>query len=222
MIHLGSIGGTTIRVDLSFLILMALFMANGYDPSRGIEYVLLWIPVLFISVLFHELAHAAMIAIFGYGASEIVLGGIGGVTINERRAKPWQDMLISLAGPLSSFALAYLFAFIFRNVEFARRDPMLFNLIPMLVRMNIWWAFLNILPVSPLDGGHALRNFFRTFLSEKIAFVIAVWIGIVVGVGVAVYAGANNQIFLAILIGWFAFTNFQQWQYFREHGYPGD
>ena len=221
MIHLGSIGGTTIRVDLSFLILVALFVATAYNPSLGIEYALLWVPVLFISVLVHELAHAAMIAIFGYGASEIVLGGIGGVTMNNRRARPWQDMLISIAGPLSSFGLAILFGFLER-VDFVQRDKMLVNLVPMLRTMNIWWGYFNLIPVSPLDGGQAIRNFLRMFLSERTAFVIAVWVGIVVGTVVAIIGFKSGLFFVALLIAWYVYSNFQQWQYFREHGYPGD
>lgn len=221
MIHLGSIGGTTIRVDLSFLILVALFVATAYNPGLGIEYALLWIPVLFISVLVHELAHAAMIAIFGYGASEIVLGGIGGVTMNNRRARPWHDMLISIAGPLSSFGLAILFGFLER-VDFVQRDKMLVNLVPMLTRMNIWWGVFNLIPVSPLDGGQALRNFLRMFLSERTAFVIAVWIGIVVGTVVTIIGFKSGLFFVALLIAWYVYSNFQQWQYFREHGFPGD
>ena len=47
----------------------------------------------------HELAHAGTIGAFGFGPSRIILAGLGGVTFNERRAKPWQDLLISLAGP---------------------------------------------------------------------------------------------------------------------------
>src|SRR5450755_358043 len=78
MIHLGSIRGTTLGVDFSFLILVGLWVASYYDPAAGIQHALLWIPVLFLSVLIHELAHALMIGAFGYGPSEIVLGGIGG------------------------------------------------------------------------------------------------------------------------------------------------
>src|SRR5687768_3398086 len=69
MLHLGSIGKTSIDVDFSFFILITLFVILGYDESKGIEYALIWIPILFVSVLFHEFAHAAAIALFGFGAS---------------------------------------------------------------------------------------------------------------------------------------------------------
>lgn len=223
MIHLGSIFGTTIRVDLSFLLIVALWVASAYDPQQGIQYALLWAPVLFISVLVHELAHAAMIGIFGYGSSEIVLGGIGGVTMNRRQARPWQDVLISLAGPVSSVALSFLVRLIYYNVEYTQRDPMLVVLLPMLIEMNIWWALFNLLPISPLDGGQAVRNFLRMFLRDRLAFAIAVWIAIIVGVAVVVVSIAFlKSIFLAALISWYVFMNYQSWQYYRNHGTPGD
>jgi stage IV sporulation protein FB len=222
MLHLGSIRGTTIAVDFSFLIIVALFVASAYDRNLGVHYALLWVPVLFVSVLIHELAHAAAIALFGYGSSEIVLGGMGGVTMNRRKARPWHDVVISVAGPLSSFGLAWLVTLIFYNVPITRQDPMLAALLPMLRQANIWWGIFNLLPVSPLDGGHAVRNFLRMFLTEKTSFVIAVWIAIVVGAGVAIAGFMFRMIFLGILIAWYVFMNYQSWQYYKEHGVPGE
>ena len=222
MIHLGSIRGTTLGVDFSFLILVGLWVASYYDPAAGIQHALLWIPVLFLSVLIHELAHAATIGAFGYGPSEIVLGGIGGATMNRRVAKPWHDVIISLAGPISSFALAFLINIIYFRVPFMQRDPMMVEFIPLMIQMNIWWGLFNLLPISPLDGGHAVRNFLRIFLKDRNAFRIAVWIAIVIGVAVVVWAIMTRSILLAALISWYVFMNYQSWQYYRDHGMPGD
>ena len=223
MIHLGTIRGTTIGVDVSFLILIGLWVASYYDPRVGIQHALLWAPVLFFSVLIHEFAHAAAIGLFGYGPSEIVLGGIGGATMNRRKAKAWHDVLISLAGPLSSFALAYMVRFIYWRVPVAQRDPMLAEFLPLLIIMNVWWGEFNLIPVAPLDGGHAVRNFFRIFLDERRAFLIAVWIAMICGTAVVAWAAFQaHSLLLAVLIGWFVFMNYQSWQYYRDHGTPGD
>lgn len=222
MIHLGSIGKTSIDIDISFLILIGLFVASYYNPKQGIQYALLWIPVLFISVLFHELAHAGAIALFGYGSSQIVLGGMGGVTINRRKARAWHDMLISLAGPLASFALAFLITMILRTVPFATRDPMMVALLPILRAANFYWGIFNLIPVPPLDGGHVVRNFLRTVLSEKTAFVISVWIAMIVGGAVAVLALRTGWFFLALFMAWFVFNNYQQWRLYRSHGNIGE
>ncbi len=222
MLHLGSIRGTSIDVDFNFIFLVVFFVVLNYNAQLGIQYALIWIPILFISVLIHELAHAAMIGILGFGASHIVLTGMGGVTINQRRARPWQDLLISLAGPAASVVLWLLSIVLIQNVEVVRTDGMLAALMPRLAAANLFWAIFNLIPVPPLDGGHATREFFRIFLSEKNAFVISIWIAIVVGSGVAVLSLVRGQFILAIYIAWFVYMAFQQWQYFKQHGVPGD
>jgi stage IV sporulation protein FB len=222
MIRLGSILGTTIGVDFSFLILVALFVANGYNPTTGIQHALLWVPILFLSVLIHELAHAATIGLFGYGPSEIVLGGIGGATMNRRVAKHWHDMIISLAGPFASLALYYLVIFSYWRVPFFNTDPMMKALLPLFAYVNLFWCKFNLLPIPPLDGGHAVRSFLRIFLREGTAFRIGVWIAIVAGVATVAYAISQKSIILAALISWYVFMNYQQWQHYRDRGTPGD
>jgi len=222
MLHLGSIGGTSIDVDFTFIVLIGLFAFTNYDPQRGIAYALIWAPVLFISILFHECAHAAMIAVFGFGSSHIVLGGMGGVTINQRRAKPWQDLLVSISGPAASFGLMFLSAWFAGHAAIAQTDRMLVVLLPAMQWANLWWGIFNLIPVPPLDGGHATREFFRIFLTERNAFVISIWIAIICGSGVAVVAFLTRNFFIAFYIAWFVYLAFQQWQYFRQHGIPGD
>jgi len=222
MLHLGSIRGTSIDVDLSFLLLIAVFVSRQYDPRAGIQYALIWAPVLFLSVLVHELAHASTIGLLGFGSSHIVLAGLGGFTANDRRARPWQDLLISLAGPVSSFALAFAFKQIWWNVALVHRDPMLRELVPIMWSANNWWGVLNLIPVSPLDGGRALRSFTSMFLSDRVSFLITVWVAMIVGAGLVVWGVLSGWIFGAVLMGWYAYTNYQKWAYFRQHGVPGD
>ena len=209
MISLGSIGGTTLEIDFSFFILLAFFVVMNYDPSRGIEYSLLWILVVFISVLVHELAHAATIALFGYGSSRIVLGGMGGVTMNARVAKPWHDMLISIAGPLSSFALMFAMR-AFWATGMPQGDRMLSSLVPLMAAMNEWWGYFNLIPVPPLDGGHFVRDLLRTFMPDAKAAPIATWIALIGGGAVAIFFAVSGFMFGAVLIGWFTFMAFQQ------------
>ena len=222
MFSLGSIGGTKIDVDFNFLILVLLFVVINYDQQVGIQYALIWIPILFVSVLIHELAHAAMIALFGFGASHVILTGMGGVTVNQRRAKPWQDVLISLAGPASSFGLMFLSEWIFNHVQVARTDAMLFALLPRMYYANYFWGLFNLIPVAPLDGGHAVREFLNIFLPDRSSFVIYVWIAMIVGAGVAIYMFKEGNYFIALYIAWFVYIAFEQWQHFRRSGTPGD
>ena len=222
MLHLGSFRGTSIDIDFSFLILIVLFLILNYNANAGIQYALIWAPILFISVLVHELAHAGTIGLFGFGSSQIILGGMGGVTINARRAKPWQDMLISLAGPFSSFGMMWISQWIFYNVAYVQRDKMLVVLLPYLASANFFWGMFNLIPVSPLDGGHATRDFFRMFLDERRAFIVSIWIAILGGGAAAVWVFINVSFYVGFYVAWFVFMAWQQWEYFRKHGIPGD
>ncbi|HYS53942.1 MAG TPA: hypothetical protein VER58_09310 [Thermoanaerobaculia bacterium] len=214
-IHLGSILGTTITLDVSFLILCALFVMMNMDTS-GVQYALLWVPVLFISILFHELAHAATIGIFGFGPSQILLQGVGGVTINERRARPWQDLFISAAGPASSVLLAWIVGWFMYRAPWGHKDPFLSALLPLLRIANIYWAIFNLMPVAPLDGHGMVRNFLRMFLNERLAFVIAIWISMIVGSLLAIAGLALRQFFLVVLLLWYVRASYMQWQFFRS------
>ncbi len=216
-IHLGTIFGTTIALDFSFLILIVFFVMTTDVQTVGMRYALLWVPVLLISILWHELAHAAMIGGLGFGSSAIILAGMGGATYNERRARPWQDLLISAAGPASSFLLAWIVTMIGENVPVAASDPFLRALLPLMAWANKWWGIFNLLPIGPLDGNGILRNFFRLFLKERPAFIISIWISIVVGLGIFVLSLIGRQVFIAILVAWYVWTSWTQWQFFRSN-----
>ncbi|HVR39435.1 MAG TPA: site-2 protease family protein [Thermoanaerobaculia bacterium] len=211
MISLGSIRGTTLEIDFTFFILVGVFAYLNYNRNTGIEYALLWVLIIFISVLFHELAHAATIGLFGYGSSRVILGGMGGVTINARVAEPWHDMLISVIGPVSSFALAYAMK-IFLMTGIPQRDPMLYPLVYFLALMNTWLGWFNLVPVPPLDGGHFVRHLLRTFQDEQNALNTSMWIAIIGGGAAAVYFAANGFTFAAVFVGWCLFMSIQQWR----------
>jgi Zn-dependent protease len=189
----------------------------SYIQTAGVQFALLWIPVLFISVLFHELAHAATIGLFGFGPSQIMLQGIGGVTINERRARPWQDLFISAAGPLSSFLLAFLVRLAMLNIPYLSRDRFFLSFLPLLAQANILWGFFNLLPVAPLDGYGILRNFLRMILSERVAFLIAIFTSMIVGGLLVVISVYLKQPFMALLLLWFVRSSYLQWQFFRSY-----
>jgi Zn-dependent protease len=163
-----------------------------------------------------------MIGVLGFGPSAIVLEGMGGSTYNERRAKPWQDLLISAAGPASSFLLAFLTGLVMANIDYVSRDRFLIALLPMLAWANVRWGIFNLLPIGPLDGNGILRNFFRLFLQERLAFTISIWISMLVGLAVFIYCLVIRQIFIAILVAFYVRSSWMQWEFFRSHNRTDD
>lgn len=214
--RLGSIGPISMFIEPTFLILMALFVMVDLDRKVPLPQALLWIPIVFFSVLLHELGHALMIWLLRHGKSTITLSGLGGVTRNQRNARPWQDILISLAGPLASIAIALVAAWLFTNSALIRSDPMFVSLVPKLVWANRSWAIFNLLPLYPLDGGQVIRNFLLMVMSPARSFVISVLSSIVIGVGVGVLAVLSRQFFILVIAAMLVLQNYRDWQAYRN------
>lgn len=215
-IHLGSIGGTTLRVEITFLILVALFVILDLERGEPLQRALLWIPILFFSVLLHELGHAAMIAFLGFGSSEILLAGFGGLTINRRASRPGQDILISLAGPFSSFLLALATIVTLRSVPFASTDPMLASLLPLLAWANMVWGVFNLVPIYPLDGGQAFNSLARMITSDRRAAVASIVLSLLLAAAAVLFGIYHRLFFLAIIAGMLLMQNYQRWQALRD------
>jgi stage IV sporulation protein FB len=222
--RLGSIFGTTIHLEVSFLILVGLFVLLTMESGAPVQVALLWLPIAFISVLVHELGHAAVLGLLGFGPSQIALAGLGGHTFNPRRAKPWQDLLVSLAGPITSFLLFYVATISYANSTFAQNDAMLRVFLPFLAQINLIWGFFNLLPIIPLDGGQALRNFFRFFLADRTAVYLSAAVSVGLGALLIAWALFSRQFFIAILGAMLTVQNFRTIQVVRSirRDPPGD
>lgn len=219
-LRLGSIAGTEIFVEVSFLILIGLFVVLSMESGSPIQLALLWIPILLVSVLFHEAGHAVLIGLFGFGSSTIILGGFGGVTINERRSAPWKEIVISLSGPGFSLLLSWIFAVGWRTVPLFQTDPMLAAFVPLMVWANRVWAIFNLVPLYPLDGGQALQNGLRYVVSERRAVFVSIWLSIVLGVILLVLGIFSRQYFLAIIAAMLGMQNWQRWGIYRGFRQP--
>ena len=210
MIHLGSIFGTRIRLEISFLILAGFFVLVTLEGGAPMREALLWLPILFISVLIHELGHAATLGLLGLGSSLVILGRLGGVTINDHPRRPWQQVLISVSGPGASFALAGLCYLLWVSVPAARTDPMLTLLVPHLITANIVWGIFNLIPAHPMDGGQAVHAGLLYLTAPLTAFRISVWSSIVLSAALLIFGLLYRQFLLAIIAGLFVMENWSR------------
>lgn len=211
MLNLGSIMGTRMRLDFSFLILIGLFVLLSLDGTGSWHLALLWAPVLFFSVLAHELGHAAAYGVLGKGPSLVILGQMGGLTYNDAPRKPWEQFIISVAGPLLSFVLAGV-CWLLGSIAALQSDPMMSVLLPQMVWANIVWGFFNLAPIVPLDGGVATWSVAQGLMSQKAAYLFSVYSSIgfsVVGLIIALMLG---WIFVAFFSGFFIYSNFKRLQ----------
>jgi len=217
--------GIHVRVHPMFWVVTGILGANQDDP----KYVLMWIGVVFISVLIHELGHVLVGQLFGsYG--HIVLYGFGGLAIGSSDLnKRWQRNLVYVAGPCAQFLILAVVAaiyFVCLANHIPMREPLSILLFQFFV-VNLFWPILNLLPVWPLDGGRISRETFEwlmprngTGVSLFVSFLVAAFLAIN---SLAAYNGHpilpffGGGLYTALLFAMFAVSNVQEWQMIRDH-----
>jgi Zn-dependent protease len=161
--RIGSLAGADVLVSSSwFLIagLLAFLLAPRVEAAQsGLgawKYVagLAFAILLYVSVLLHEGAHAAMARHYGHPVSSITLHFLGGMTAIEGEARtPRQEFAIAVVGPLTSI-LVGLVSF---AAWFVVPDGLLKLAVEGLVWANLLVGVLNLVPGLPLDGGRVLK-----------------------------------------------------------------
>lgn len=142
-----------IRIHPLFWALAALI---GWMSTFDITLTVVWIAIIFVSVLVHEFGHALTAVYFGQSAS-INLMVFGGVTQRTGgKLKLWQDFIIVLNGPLFGLLLCLGAYSLYENIGTSYGQLTAYTLYVTSV-VNLFWTFVNLLPVQPLDGGRLLR-----------------------------------------------------------------
>jgi Zn-dependent protease len=176
LLRLGSIP-VRIRVPFFFL---ALLLGASYGYERRPDLMGLWVVVVFVSVLVHELGHALMGRIFGL-APQIELHGMGGTTswIEARDVGHARSIAISVAGPFAGFSIAALL-YLANRLGFHPENAHLQFALERALAVNFVWGIFNLAPMLPLDGGNVMRSTLHLVTKgrgEKPARVISILIG---------------------------------------------
>ena len=181
-----------------------------------------WIFVVFLSVLVHEMGHALVGRAFG-GHPEIHLQAFGGVTFPQfqRRPGPGRQFVLSVAGPVFGLFLggaAWTLVHFFPPVPGSPTD--------WTMRQFMWvsvvWAFFNLLPILPLDGGQMMLAALEG-LRRKPSVALASWISVALAVAVGAVATLTLGVdpFLLLFLGLFAWQNVMRARAARGEQ-PGD
>lgn len=161
-----------------------------------------WVIVVFVSVLAHEMGHALMSRRFG-ATPRIRLYALGGLAYRDRVLNRSRSIAVSLAGPFAGFLLGGIVWAIHRALP-PLPGPTEF-LLNSLEYANIGWGLVNLAPVLPLDGGHVMEQWFRIQNTAK-----AMKISMVVAIALALLAAVKGVFGVAILFGGLAFFNGQK------------
>lgn len=222
-----------VRVEPWFWIIA--FLLGGGTSIRerdDIIGVLVWMAVVFISILIHELGHAVISRKLTGKNPAIKLWAMGGLAYSNASLTRSQSLKVSLAGPAAGIAFflviwsACIAAYgmtngtdvIIWNITHVREllqgdasairsmSPQLSHLIYSLIFINFWWSLANLLPVLPLDGGQAYAAIES---SQRRVYQV----GMITGITTALLGFLIlGSFYIAILFGFLAYQNLQQSQ----------
>ena len=208
--HVARIAGIDVRVHATFFLLLAWFgfvyFAEGGAAAMftGLSFIIL----LFVCVILHEFGHALAARAYGINTPDITLLPIGGIARLERMPeKPWQELVVALAGPAVNVVIAFgLYLVVGRFLGLGNLQELAEgqgNLLTQLLAINVILVVFNLLPAFPMDGGRVLRALLAMRLTHARATRIAAAVGQAVAVLFGLYAlfGGNPfLLFIAVFV----------------------
>jgi membrane-associated protease RseP (regulator of RpoE activity) len=224
--------GIPVRVHPLFWLVALLLGVRGNQEALP---MLIWIGVVFVSILVHELGHALTARWYGW-EPHITLHSFGGLaSYRPTYRSPQAQILITLAGPGAGFLFAALvvgliaasghrptpgWPDVILPVVFERYKSQAMNLLLVdLLYVNTFWGLVNLLPIYPLDGGQIAQEVFG-IVNPRDGLRQSLWLSVIVAAVAGVLAYARlHDLFLAIFLGYMAYASYMTLQaYFGPGG----
>lgn len=195
-----TLGGIPVTINLSILLVLAFLGLQLGDLAL----IAVFVVVGTASVLLHELGHAVAARIAGF-SPQVELAGMGGLTSYRGDTSRLVGLAITAAGPIVQIVAGVVgmaftngFGLVYRGnlVEFA---------LSAWVVISIVWGVLNLVPVLPLDGGQILRGVIPG--SPRTRSLVAHGVSAGVAVAGLLWALVSGDTWIALLAGFFAYSN---------------
>ena len=214
-LKVASIFGIEVRIHLTFLLFLVWIWFSYYQVAgfAGAVQGVLFILALFACVLLHEFGHAFAARGFGIETPDITLLPIGGVArLSRIPEKPWQELVVAVAGPLVNVVIAAaLILVIHRSAPLEQLEYLespRIELLTKLAYVNVMLVLFNLIPAFPMDGGRVLRALLAMAMPYARATQIAAWIGQGLAVVFGIFGIFGNP--FLIFIAFFIFVGAQQ------------
>lgn len=213
-INLGRLFGIPVYVHWTFW-LLPLWVILAQPGGLPAGFLLAVIFAMFGCVVLHEFGHILTARGFGIGTRDVTLYPIGGVASMERMTeKPSEEFVISLAGPMVNVVIAGLIGVTLGAASVwgvvTADEAVLTRFLETLMILNMWMAGFNLIPAFPLDGGRILRSGLAAFMPRLKATRIAVAIGSVCAVLMAMVGLLWLNSPMLAIIGLFVYIAGQQ------------
>jgi len=172
---------------------------------------------ILISILVHEMGHAAVLRYVFRIYPTIVLHGFGGATMHDRhygyRSPGWFGRIfISFAGPLAGFLLsAVCWATLRFSGEIMEPDSYLAFFLNVVFFIGIFWGILNLMPVYPLDGGQIFREI-CLLVSRRYGLEVSAGVSAFTAILLALLCFRMGALIMVLLFGFLAWQSIQMLQ----------
>lgn len=201
--------GFPVEIKPMFLILTIL-MWTWQGTLEGAIELTVWAG---IALLAHELGHALAFRRYGI-PSKIELHMLGGMAIpmGGGLLSNGQQIIVSLAGPLGSFAIGIVFWAM--NQAFGGLPALTMSgaeLYFWCTLFSFWWGGLNLIPVYPLDGGQILQAIL-SYKRDWDAVRISAYVSIGICGLLLLYVLANFSLWNLMLVVMLLMTNIRRLQ----------
>jgi len=189
----------------------------GWLASAAPWQIFVWVFVVFISVLVHELGHA-LSARFWNQRTHIELGPFGGLTVRHGPSLGlFREFIVILMGPLCGFFLAFVgYLLLLTNPQI----PALIYFYYILWVANMFWSILNLLPVHPLDGGKLMSIGFESIFGlwgVRFSYLVSAFFSL----SCTIFFFAYNVFIIGILFLLFTYESFRAFLQERHVGASG-
>ncbi len=214
-VKIARVAGTEVRIHITFLLFLAWIGFSYYQVGGAAAAIpgVLFVLALFGCVLLHEFGHVLAARTFGIPTPDITLLPIGGVARLQRMPdKPWQELIVAIAGPLVNVVIAVVLTLVLgqsahiENLEQVERPSV--GMLTKLASVNVMLVLFNLIPAFPMDGGRVLRALLAMVLPYARATQIAAWIGQALAFVFGFIGLFSNP--LLIFIAFFIFLGAQQ------------
>lgn len=186
----------------------------GWINSWNLFGAIIWALIIFVSVLVHEFGHALISVAFGQRA-EIRLVTFGGLTTPiGKKLSLFKEFLVVAAGPFFSFLLFVVGSLALMYLPIG--NPIVISCLQLFRFINLFWTFVNLMPILPLDGGQMLRIMIEG-VSKRNSFKIASYVSLIFATLLALVSFLFGLFLIGAIFILFVFQNFDTLQKLKSY-----
>lgn len=182
------------------------------QSSLGMIGVLIFIVAGFLSILIHELGHAAAIRKFGLPV-QIRMVSLGGVAIHPPARSRLERFIIAAAGPLAQALVAFIVMLLLSKMSIPPEKEYFLKFFNTFIWISFVWAIFNCLPIFPMDGGHMVQEICGPNRRTWPHIIALITIGLIIAAMIITKFIATFALIMLLFMG---YQNFQMLQQIKQ------